>query len=113
MTGRFAAPRPSVAAPRNLRGRGSARQPRSAAPCRASPGCRQGRREASASPLRHLGSFLQERLTATNRDQRVVLVEAFVLELDNAGVGARLRFAFTGDLSGDMHSVALEQRMRK
>ena len=45
---------------------------------------RRGRRGASAPSARPL---LHEGLAAADRDQRVVLVEALVLELDDAGVG--------------------------
>src|ERR1700686_258510 len=58
-----------------------------------------------------LGPHQDERLAAAFGDQLVVLIVGAVMKLDDAGAGARFRFALADDLGGAMHGIVLEQRV--
>src|ERR1700676_2359118 len=57
------------------------------------------------------GPHQDERLAAAFGDQLVVLIVGAVVKLDDAGAGARCRFALADDLGAPMHGIVLEQRV--
>src|ERR1700692_4424138 len=57
------------------------------------------------------GPHQDERLAAAFGDQLVVLIVGSVVKLDDAGAGARFRFALADDFGAAMHGIVLEQRV--